>query len=502
MRALELERPTLSTSTPDAEIAAMQTARRPSVSISKRIDMRLGLGRDSVLTEETGFPLWMEMDRFYDDLNFALSSGKSLPEALRITTNELVVNIRDYEVEFIKSSTVIPHANGFAVVDGVQRMVGNNGRPVVDAVSPQERNGSVLEAARIVDSFLPSTEPNSYTVTMSPSGWSGYELRHKNAQVMVCWKDRGGVSKGLTMVTDLSEEQSRQVMIGLGVAEEVLIGETEQERLANIVKNPALLAFPRSDITPFEYVFDKILAIRGSGDIKLLQKDNSEEIRSVEQTRADIRRFDELLVFDQKEEEYIAELQEFIMRRIFTIGDSSIQEEIAKKIEDTVLKLAREYLKKNKTNWKDAFLNHRESMQQDYEAKVIRDYPTQDDDNFSPEVAFLKSRGGCPTGGLSAARGVSSVSSGSGSSIEKGSGVCTECGNSNMDNHYHCPDCKKKYADETNTTRTAICRCGFEFGCGGSANNEEKQEKDSNVIVFSATASNQSSVSTELVKAA
>lgn len=36
------------------------------------------------------------------------------------------------------------------------------------------------------------------------------------------------------------------------------------------------------------------------------------------------------------------------------------------------------------------------------------------------------------------------------------------------DNHYHCPGCDKKYADETSKAqnqRTKECQCGFKFGC-------------------------------------
>lgn len=375
----ELEREYyLPTSVKSPEISILQTP--------KRVDMMPGLGRESRLNEETGFVLWLEVKRFYNDLNFALYSGKSLVEALNSAAKELEVNIRDYDVEFIKSKTVIPHLNRFAIVGGVQRMVGNNGRPVVDAISSQERNGSVLEAAKIVESFLLSAEPNSCTVTMSPSGWSGYELRHKNAQVIVSWKDQGEVLRGLTLVSDLSEKQARQVMIDLGVSETVLTGENEQERLVNIVRNPALL---RSDTNPFEYVLDKILAVRGREDIKLLQKDGSLEQRSVEQTREDIRRLDKLLIFDQEEESCIRGLLEFIRGRVFQIGDKNTQEAVVKEIEKTVLNLAREHLRKNNTNWRD---------QHDYGVKAAQDYFNQDSDDFRPEMAFLKSRGGCPTG--------------------------------------------------------------------------------------------------------
>ncbi len=316
MPVQELERGYLPTPTQSAETPTLETL--------KRVDMTPGLGRESKLNEETGFVLWLEVKRFYDDLNFALYYGKNLVEASNFATNELEVNIRAYNVEFIKSKTVIPHSNRFDVIDGVQRMVGNNGRPVVGAISAQERNGSVLEAARIVEPFLLSAEPNSYAVTMSPSGWSGYDLRHKNAQVIVSWKDQEGILKGLTFVTDLSEEQAGQVMVSLGVTtntSEVGFDSAEveeKERLSNIVKNPALL---RLDTNPFEYVLDKILAVRGREDINLLQKDGTVEIRSVEQTREDIRKFDELLLFDQKEEELIFNLREFIMGRIYRFGE-------------------------------------------------------------------------------------------------------------------------------------------------------------------------------------
>lgn len=47
-------------------------------------------------------------------------------------------------------------------------------------------------------------------------------------------------------------------------------------------------------------------------------------------------------------------------------------------------------------------------------------------------------------------------------------GSCGECGMPNQDKHYHCPDCSKKYANETDIApenRTKSCNCGFKFGC-------------------------------------
>lgn len=403
-----------------AEIATLQTP--------KRVDMSPRLGRDSVLTEETGFSLWLEMDRFFDDLNFALSSGRNLAEALRFATDELEVNIRTYTVEFIKSKTVLPHKNRFDVVNGVPRMVGNNGRPLLDAISSQERRGSALQASRTIDSFLSTADPNSFAVMMSPAGWSGYVDRsgqshnHLNAETLIFWKDQQGVLQGLTLVTDLKQDQAAEVMRNLGVSEQVLGGISEEDRLANIVRDPALLSFPRLDITPFEYVLDKILAVRGRGQISLLQKDGPPEIRSIEQTREDARKLEELLLFDQKEEELIFNLREFIMGRIYQLGGRNAQEAVAKEIERTVLSLAGEHLRKNITSWKGSA--------DVYRAGVIQNPFPQDLDTFGLEIAFLRSRAGCPTGGPSATRALGgAVYFVSG--VEAGKKSCISCGEVN-----------------------------------------------------------------------
>lgn len=404
-----------------------------------------GLGRDSVLTEETGFVLWLEMKRFFGDLNFALSSGRKLAEALKFAVDELEVNIRTYNLEFIKSKTVLPHQNRFDVVDGVLRMVGNNGRPLLDAISSKERRGSVLQASRTTESYLLAAPPNSFAVMMSPDGWSGYVDRngqghnHLNCETMIFWKDQKGILKGLTLMTDLKQDQTVKVMRSLGVSEQALEGNSEEDRLTNIVKNPALLSFPRPDMTPFEYVLDKIVAVRGRADIRLLQKDGSVEIRSVEETRADIKRFDELLLFDQKEEELILSLREFIMGRIYQLGERDIQERIAREIERTVLSLAGEHLRKNPTVW-----------------KVQHPFP-QGLDNFGPEIAFLQSRAGCPTGGSSVARTLG------GSSL--GAGVLTLESDQYGSLEFECPKCNKTNRRPKGQLIPNCQHCGKDVRC-------------------------------------
>lgn len=48
----------------------------------------------------------------------------------------------------------------------------------------------------------------------------------------------------------------------------------------------------------------------------------------------------------------------------------------------------------------------------------------------------------------------------------KNSSICSGCGLSSKDNHYHCLNCNQRYADETNKeNRTKKCTCGFKFNC-------------------------------------
>lgn len=45
---------------------------------------------------------------------------------------------------------------------------------------------------------------------------------------------------------------------------------------------------------------------------------------------------------------------------------------------------------------------------------------------------------------------------------------CPSCKLPKGDNHYHCPECEKRYDDETNidaNSRTKECGCGFKFNC-------------------------------------
>ena len=440
---------------------------------SSEVQIIPNLGEHSQL-DGTGFILLLELKRLFKNYNQNLKDGKSRDEAWTVSVGELVINIRTFVIEYIQSSTVLPHKNRIEEVNGVNRMVGDNGVSVVDGITDQERYGGVKGASLKVDDFVSAKAPNRVAVINSPLGHSGFfkkdgsGITYKNNQTMVFWTDEKGELNGLTLVTDLDEGQSKQLSLSLGVSEDLLTGQTQLERVSNIVRNPALFSYPQALKNPAEYVLDKIIAIRGNSDVKLVQDDGSVEIRSVEQTRGDIQRVSQLLTFNQAIEDYIAELSNNLLKKINNLNHPIIQAEIAKKIEQTILKITIDHLQKtpNKYFYRLPFENTRTSNQ------------VLNQDKFMLAAAFLRTRAGCS--GSSSVRSLRGISLGSGISLgrEGVGGVCGDCGLPN-DGHYHCPECNQRFEDESDKPQsewTPSCGCGFTFGCAPSE--ETKEETD------------------------
>lgn len=367
-----------------------------------------------LLPEDVGFDVRDEMIRLIADTNRALEEGRSLDQAVALSAETLEVNLRTHHGEIIMQRPVLPHLNKFGMKNGHLRMVGENGEPVIDAITTKERNGSVLEASMAIEDFLLNAENSSCAVLMNPSGVNGYQgkngenLSHLNAEVMIFNKDEKGDLKGLTIVVDLVEEQAREIMVRLGVSRDLLGGGSEMERLANIVRNPALLSFPGSDITPFEFILDKILSVRGTQAFELLQRDGKPEIRPIEEVRKDVREFKELFRLTQEEEDYVTQPKQLVLTQRERLGEAVVQQEIIAKIEETILLLTREQLKKTSSIDKTVIYQ----VIRGIEPRAIRK-PFLESDNFDREIAFLKTRAGCPPGRSLSGTGLRGVSLGS-----------------------------------------------------------------------------------------
>lgn len=404
------------------------------------VQMRPGLGENSRL-KKTGFNLALEARRFFENYNQNLRDGKTPEQALAITTDESILNIRNYIREFVQTGVVLPDAKKIQEVGGVRRMVGNNGVPVVDSITKKERYGAVWDAAMQSDQYLsepikavesPEDVIFKVAVTNSSMGWNGITRPYVDNQTIVSWIDEFGILHGATLVTDLNQAQSRQLSIDLGVNEDLLIGETEAERVSNIVRNPALFTFPKSDKNPAEYVLGKILALRGRSDIRLEQLDGNVEIRMVEVAEKDLKRLDELLKFNQNCEKYLAVFRVLASSKLNSLSDWFSQQEIVSKIEQTVLLITDDHLP-NLSPTQAVWVSN-------YNVGEIRQLELDDRnlmDRLNRAAAFLETRAGCSQGGGSTLTQLRGISLGSGVGSFGGLGESDSMGS----RKFPCPSC-------------------------------------------------------------
>lgn len=352
------------------------------------------LGQNSSL-KKTGWNQRLESDCFFTNYIHVRVAGESHEMALRSSLTKLEANIRTFAREYIQFGLVLPHLLAeIKNIDGQDRLVSSlDGQPITDKITAEERNGAVLDASISAESHLVQAKGRRrFTVINNPPGWTGMRdqegkwINYKNHQAMVSWQE-AGLIYGLTLVTDLNQDQARQLALDLEADENLLSGGTEVERVANIVRNPARLSFPKSDQNLVQYVLDKILAIRGMGDIHLRKADGTIDRRPVQEIFRDVERIDELLSFNQDCELAIQELNQFTWDNADNLADFTVQEAITKQIELTIFKMTK------------AILNEKEEVRVPDNVIYFPSVRIDEREDFSREIAYLESIGGCNGGG-------------------------------------------------------------------------------------------------------
>lgn len=410
-------------------------------------------------------PKWdmvAEINRLINGINTELAKGRSLIEAVGKSASELEVNIRGYDSEIIKSKAVLLHQNRFELVDGQLRIVGHDGKPVVDSVSARERKGAVLTSSRQIDNSLPQAKNNSLAVLMNPAGWHGYTDHygrevspHRNAQALVFWKDQSGELKGLTFHTDLELEQAEVVMSSLGVSKEPHDGKTDQDRIVDLVRNPAISSLPAAYNNAFEYVLDKILAARGNHPFRLLQEDGTEEIVPIGELRAGIKRFDALWKDTPREEAHIATLINHILTSAAKIHTREVLQGIVYKIGEALLNLTRIHLQDSGKMPVLPPVMVAEAIVQ------LFNKPKDIWNNFAREIAYLKTRSGCPPSMRSTIT-LSGINLGSSSGGIGISSIAEWDADGPLE--FECHKCHKVNDRPRNGRRPSCKWCGVKFG--------------------------------------
>lgn len=485
MPVQELERGCLSTSPQSAENKPSQTPENVIYFNHPLIEFRGNL-LTSVDLQKAGWDSFAEIKRFIGDVNLGLIKGLTLEQAVAFSTQVFVEHFLFYDAEFIKQEPVLPHHNYFGMWQGEKRVLGNNGRPAVHAIDETERVGSAKRAAQKAEEYLLGADNNSFIVSMSAQGVSGYldedglDIPHLNTYILVDWKDQDGNLKGMTLVTDLTIDQAEKVMRNLGVPANFSAKRgNEMQRLANLLENLATPALPVEYSNPVSFVLDQMLDVRGEEDMHLKQKNGPDEIRSVAEIKQKIASFEAILDMDVTKARLIREFQDFVLADYDKVQSSSFQQKIVEMAEETVFLFAKYFkITQKRDSLTPSFIGTARCISYEDNREIVRLAEGVDRRAFfAAEIAFLQSRAGCPssrnyaTGREGATNSLSSL----GESDSKGSlyFACPVCGAIN----------KRPYEGYVDNCQS----CGTDkVSCQSSeTKTEERQEEKPKVISLS-----------------
>lgn len=472
MPVLELEREYLSSPSQSAGIKPLQTPDNVIFFNHHRLIELTGNLEVSLDLQKAGWDSAAEIKRFIGDVNLGLIKGLTPEQAVVFSTQILTDHIRFYDAEFIKQEPVLPHRNYFGFWQSEKRLLGNNSRPVIDSVDAYERMGSVKRAAKKVEDYLLEAENNSFVVSMSAKGPSGYldengsDVPYLNTYILVDWKDENGNLKGITLVTDLTIDQAEKVMADLGAPANFLAKKgTQMQRVVNILENPAMPSLPEAYHNPLEFVFDAVLAVRGEGDIYLQQKNGKVEIRPVVQVRQKIATYESLLDLNTTTDRLVKEIQDFVLANYQQVGDPSFQQKIIDMAQETVLLFTKYYRKHHQSNL--SICSFDRYAKDDRE--IIRIQRREDiREIYRQEIALLQTRAGCPN----------AVKRAAGRSAGVGGVLIFGESDSMGSLYFACPVCgavnKRPWEGYVDSCQS----CGSkEVACGpSSAQKEEKQD--------------------------
>ena len=357
-------------------------------------------------------------------------------------------DVKGYKLEYPEQGLTFPIYNRIQKVDGKDRIVSHKyGKLWVDTVSEEEREGSVKRAIEKAEGFLLGGD-GRIAVISSPAGWSGMrykgkEITYPDSQTYIIQR-QGNEIVGFTVKTDFGYEEHRNFIQATSGRE--LSGE------AGVMEyvDPPIFLEAGNGIS-IENVVAQMAVSR-----KLLNKSNfAFENRGWNEIYRDILQRENLWQFDPQGRQLYKDLSDFVLH-----GNSTriqVQEALAL----TILKLDRHTTEKKR---------------KEKHGGIIDFYPDLAfaPNNMKSTFETAQSRGGCAGGGNKNKLTIGSITPRTGITLESLNGedeeskLCSKCGQSTEDNHYHCPDCSKFYASEKEkdpSSWTQECPCGFEFAC-------------------------------------
>ncbi|MBI2017954.1 hypothetical protein HYS92_02800 [Candidatus Daviesbacteria bacterium] len=370
---------------------------------TQEIPVAPGLGRNSIL-EKTDWNSELEITTLFKNYNRYTKEGKAPQEALQFSLEEVEANIRTFTLEFIQARLVIPFLVSLDSSSEYSILSKYDSRPIVYKTSEQERLGGNKEAMIKVDAFMRDAPVGSVAITNSSPGETGWfdsqgkKIIYDDNQMTFYVKDENSFY-AFTIVSDLNYDQSRSYSIGFGIDEVRLNGSTEMERVSNLVRNPILLSRPQSGQSPVDDAINRILAIRGTGMIRIKKKDGIPEYKPVSELVEGIKNRENMLNFCEEAEQVISQLRVFVFSQIDQLGDFSIQETISEVVDKAILEITRiNRPKSSKTEIRKVSPSSAVYFNKPTIASYTPDVAEWMQRDYRGEIAYLENQKGCAGG--------------------------------------------------------------------------------------------------------
>ncbi|MBF8250195.1 MAG: hypothetical protein HW400_796 [Candidatus Levybacteria bacterium] len=442
-----LERKLIHNQNPPKELIKERSSLFDRIQYLKKNFRQEGLPDNWADLPGTGFMLNKQLDLLsLDDLGKNENKKKWLAQTSR--------DIKGFILEYLTEGLVFPinyaiDSNGHLI----DKNYGN--KRVVDIVSSEERNGSVKKViGEKLEPFLVNASDGSIAVMDSPSGWSGlYQedgrpINFPDSQTYVFQKKENNIV-GFTIRTDFSDREHREFI-------RRILGEDLPENASaeTYIRCGTALIDARND-TDLKEIKD---VVRLMQDIRrdICKSFLAYKNRSWNEVYKDLERGDDLWHYDKITKDMVYELGDYVL-------DNKLnKQEIKEALAVTILRIAKFLRKDIKVSVQERIIYPTLNRQYSYDIKPEISYGS-----VLNEVQKLP---GCAGGGSKSTSLIDSITPRFGNSnpFEKSSGTCEHCEKNTGDNHYHCPECKKEYSDETSRSpeqRTKDCKCGFKFGC-------------------------------------
>lgn len=424
----------------------------PKPSLAAEVD-KINAARDHELyfLKNAGFQTKAQVDLLMQNIKDGVPLEKSF--------QQIEQDIHAFKTEYLVEGPLFPIVLNKVQKEGKTRIAGKlyADKLWVDAIDEKERDGAVKQSVLEMEQFLIDARPGSLVMMTSPSGWSGYDgITYPDTQTYAVEVQRDGSLRGFTLKTDMSLTQNKELLGRYrGLDHESLSNLNDKTAIKQLVST--VIKFYPEDKKKIEGIIQDIKHIK---DNEVAYVDSIGRSRYFLEMMEHLANPESLWTLDETTQELADKLKEYISYRIQQ-PDPTMAQDIRVALGYTILQL----MYKVRPPIRGAEMRSGAVYHPSEEQTILPFDPRREAEEMSKIP-------GCAGGGNNGKNGtVDSVTTRRAIlNGEASLGDKCSCG-ANLDNHYHCPGCNKKYADETHVAegaRTKTCenkQCGFKFGC-------------------------------------